>query len=88
MIYFLCNLQEKTAVKQSASQRFHSKHVDYFFSCSHFWFATLQEVLLADWHEVWHSPQPPFLADSFKFLVFSVLILFMNYTSFCLYIMD
>ena len=26
---------------------------------SHFWFATPQEVLQADWQEVWHSPQPP-----------------------------
>lgn len=27
---------------------------------SHCWFATPQEVLHADWQEVWHSPQPPF----------------------------
>jgi hypothetical protein len=25
---------------------------------SHSWFATVQEVLQADWQEVWHSPQP------------------------------
>jgi len=34
------------------------------YSCSalfsHGWFATPQEVLQADWQEVWHSPQPPF----------------------------
>jgi hypothetical protein len=29
------------------------------FLFSHFWFATVQEVLQADWQEVWHSPQPP-----------------------------
>jgi hypothetical protein len=23
------------------------------------WFATPQDVLHADWQEVWHSPQPP-----------------------------
>jgi len=28
-----------------------------FFSQS--WLATVQEVLQADWQEVWHSPQPP-----------------------------
>jgi len=52
--------------------------VAYFLSCSHFWFATEQEVLLADWQEVWHSPQPPFLADSQRFLELKVLILFIR----------
>jgi len=28
------------------------------------WLAIPQLVLQADWQEVWHSPQPPFLADS------------------------
>jgi len=23
------------------------------------WLPTVHEVLQADWHEVWHSPQPP-----------------------------
>jgi hypothetical protein len=32
--------------------------------CSHFWFATVQLVLHADWQDVWHSPQPD-LARSF-----------------------
>jgi len=27
---------------------------------SHFWLATVQEVLQADWQEAWHFPQPPF----------------------------
>jgi len=36
---------------------------------SHFWFATVHEVLQADWQEVWHSPQPPFAALSFSVLV-------------------
>ena len=26
---------------------------------SHCWFATPQDVLQADWQDVWHSPQPP-----------------------------
>jgi len=44
--------------------------------CSHFWLATPQEVLQADWQEVWHSPQPPFLALSQRLQVSRVLILF------------
>ena len=45
-----------------------------YFSCSHFWFATVQEVLHADWHDVWHSPHPPCAADSLKVQVFRVLM--------------
>ena len=33
---------------------------------SHFWLATVQEVLQADWQEVWHSPQPPLAALAFR----------------------
>jgi len=44
--------------------------------CSQCWFATLQEVLLADWHDVWHSPHPPLVFDSAMSLVVIVLILF------------
>lgn len=33
----------------------------YYLLVSHFWFATVQLVLQADWQDVWHSPQPPFL---------------------------
>ena len=32
--------------------------LDYLFSLRHFWFATVQDVLQADWQEAWHSPQP------------------------------
>ena len=41
------------------------------------WFPTVQDVLHADWHEVWHSPHPPFFALFGKFFVFNVLICFM-----------
>jgi hypothetical protein len=44
---------------------------------SHFWLATVQEVLQADWQEVWHSPQPPLQALSFKDALFKVLMCFM-----------
>ena len=39
---------------------------------------TEQEVFDADWQDVWHSPQPPFLADSQRFLELKVLILFIR----------
>lgn len=38
--------------------------------------ATPQEVLQADWQEVWHSPQPPFFLLSSRSRVFKVTILF------------
>ena len=41
---------------------------------SHCWLAMPQLVLQADWQEVWHSPQPPFLALSHRLRVLSVLI--------------
>ena len=43
------------------------------FSFWHFWFATVQEVLQADWQEAWHSPQPPLAQLSFRFALFKVL---------------
>ena len=49
---------------------------DYFAAFSHFWFATPQEVLHADWQEVWHSPQPPFCLLFSRLRVFRVTILF------------
>jgi hypothetical protein len=48
----------------------------YLFLFSHFWLATVQEVLQADWQDAWHSPQPPLTALSFRFAAFSVLICF------------
>ena len=47
---------------------------NYFFSFSHCWFAIPQDVLQADWQDVWHSPQPPFLALSQRLRVSIVLI--------------
>ena len=54
---------------------------NYFAAFSHFWFATPQEVLQADWQEVWHSPQPPFFLLSLRSRVFKVVILFIVYDS-------
>jgi hypothetical protein len=60
----------------AATIRITCQQFTYFF-CSQRWFATLQEVLLADWQDVWHSPQPAFFRSSLRFLVLIVLILFM-----------
>jgi len=55
---------------------------------SHCWFAMPQLVLHADWQEVWHSPQPPFLALSHRLRVSMVLIcvMFVSSTYFDTYI--
>ena len=47
-----------------------------YWHCSHFWLPTVQDVLHADWHEVWHSPQPPFFSVFCNFLVFKVFTCF------------
>jgi len=39
----------------------------FFFGFSHFWLATVQEVLQADWQDAWHSPQPA-KADFFEYV--------------------
>jgi hypothetical protein len=47
------------------------------FVLSHCWFATVQEVLQADWQDVWHSPQP-LLAVFFNVGFAIVLIFFID----------
>ncbi len=54
---------------------------NYLFLFSHCWLAIPQEVLQADWQEVWHSPQPPFFALSQRFFVSRVLIRFIFISS-------
>ena len=66
----------------SLSRRHISKIKNYFCLLSHCWLAIPQLVLHADWHDVWHSPQPPFLAELQRFFVSIVLIRFMVYTSY------
>lgn len=51
-----------------------------FLYLSHSWFATVQEVLQADWQEVWHSPHPPFSALCFKVAPDKVLMCFFSMT--------
>ena len=48
-------------VRPSAAIIMHFEDPTDYFECSHVWFPTVQDVLQADWHDVWHSPQPPFL---------------------------
>ena len=52
-----------------------------FSSFSHFWLATVQEVLQADWQDVWHSPQPPWAALFFKVAPFKVRICSIGFPS-------
>jgi hypothetical protein len=47
------------------------------FVFSHSWFATVQDVLQADWHEVWHSPQP--LPVVFFKVGFAIVLMFFIY---------
>lgn len=54
--------------------------VQFYFACSHFWFATVQEVLHADWQEVWHSPQPPCAAVCFRVAEVRVDTCFMDFS--------
>jgi len=44
------------------------------FVFSHSWFATVQDVLQADWHDVWHSPQP--LPSVFFRIGFAMVLIF------------
>jgi hypothetical protein len=48
------------------------------------WFASVQEVLQADWHEVWHSPQPVFALFAFNVPFTMVLTCFIPLSSVCL----
>ena len=61
--------------------RFRTGH----FTASHFWLATVQEVLHADWQEDWHLPQPPFSAEALRLALLIVLICFKGNTSFFMY---
>ena len=53
-----------------------------YFTLSHFWFATVQEVLQADWQELVHLPQPPFSAEDFRLALLIVTTCFNGNTSF------
>ena len=48
--------------------------------CSQLWFPTVQEVLQADWQDVWHSPHPPFLTVFCNLFVLSVFTCFILFT--------
>ena len=60
--------------KNAARQRRHRVCRNYLLLFSHCWLATPQEVLQADWQEVWHSPQPPVLTLLVRSRVAIVLI--------------
>jgi hypothetical protein len=48
---------------------------------SHFWFATVQLVLHADWQDAWHSPQPKLFVSFFAAGLLIVFICFIMYPS-------
>ena len=74
-------LLRKIPPAQSASGITHARSYFLFSSLrSHFWFATPQDVLHADWQEVWHSPQPPFAALFLRSRVSIVCIRFIEVT--------
>ena len=58
---------------------------NHYLFCSQVWFPTVQDVLHADWHDVWHSPHPPFFTVLFNVCVFNVLICFIVISSFALH---
>jgi len=58
--------------------------VPYLFKASHFWLATVQLVLQADWHDVWHLPQPPLAAVSLRLALLTVLMCFIKTPPFML----
>jgi hypothetical protein len=55
-------LQKNSAVIHPAGETALFISPFYLFLDSHCWFAMPQDVLQADWQDVWHSPQPPVLA--------------------------
>jgi succinate-acetate transporter protein len=69
-------LQEKIKGQSPVPERLPRSAVVYFLS--HFWLATVQEVLQADWQDAWHSPQPPLTADSLRLALFIVFTCFMT----------
>jgi hypothetical protein len=54
---------------------------DFFVSRRHFWFATVQEVLHADWQEAWHSPQPAATARFAELVLLRVFTFFITIPS-------
>ena len=42
----------------------------------------MQEVLQADWQELWHLPQPPLTAEAFRLALLMVVMCFKSDTSF------
>ena len=53
-----------------------------YLTASHFWLATVQEVLQADWQEDWQLPQPPLAAVDLRFALLIVVMCFKRNTSF------
>ena len=63
-------------ISQNKPPLFAAAYFTYLDFFSQAWLATPQEVLQADWQEVWHSPHPPFLTEARRSRVLIVRILF------------
>ena len=73
-------LKNKTN-KTNEQWKSHRLNVSYRLKCylscfSHFWLATVQDVLHALWHEAWHLPQPPDAAVFLRLAALMVLTCF------------
>ena len=75
-------LKNKTIqIKPMSNEKSHRLNVSYRLKCylscfSHFWLATVQDVLHALWHEAWHLPQPPDAAVFLRLAALMVLTCF------------
>lgn len=75
LLLFSHNCRQYHRSKQLCSNIIFTFRFSYF-AFSQVWFPTVQDVLHADWQDVWHSPHPPFLTVLFSVCVFSVLMCF------------
>ena len=84
----ICQVWQNTSktkrIKPMNNKRGHRLNVScrlkYYLSCfSHFWLATVQEVLHALWHEAWHLPHPPDAAVFLRLPVLMVLTCFISF---------
>lgn len=62
------------------------RRTENYLTASHFWLATVQEVLQADWQEDWHLPQPPLAAVALRSALLMVVMCFKRNTSFLSYV--
>jgi len=65
-----------TPAKLFCCENIQNATINHLLLLMHDWFATVQDVLHADWHDDWHSPHPPVFM--LKHAGLMVLILFIK----------